>query len=260
MNQDARNQAYKNLSQADKERIAALTGIKGRAPTRGELILDKGHFRAGGEEADRILAAQYISDEISNIASKGEAVSLYRARLEHWLGPVGSAAFVKELPTNPTLTMDQFYANHPGFGNPGMSQFTKNGKIMTMQQYHDSVVASIQGLSGSTNTPPKAARGGVFSGPTGGYPIEMHGTEMVAPLNVDSILMKLAKTPAGATDSETAINSIIQPNGRSSTDIEKVVAVQSRMIDLLDSKLDTVINVLETGNYTQNKILRHSLA
>ena len=103
-----------------------------------------------------------------------------------------------------------------------------------------------------------AARGGVFSGPRSGYPIEMHGTEMVAPLNVDSILMKLAKTPAGSVEAETAINAITQTN-KSSIDVEKIVAVQASMIEILGNKLDTMIDALESGNKTQSKILRHSL-
>lgn len=107
----------------------------------------------------------------------------------------------------------------------------------------------------------RAARGGVFSGPRSGYPIEMHGTEMVAPLNVDSILMKLAKAPAGSAEAEAAINSISQTgSGKSTADVEKIVAVQSRMIELLGNKMDTVIAVLESGNHTQTKILRHSMA
>lgn len=103
-----------------------------------------------------------------------------------------------------------------------------------------------------------AARGGVFSGSTGGYPATLHGTEMVAPLKADSILMKLAKTPAGATDSDIALNNIIQ--SKSSMDVEKLVAVQSKMIEILGNKLDNVIYALESGNNTQTKILRHSLA
>jgi hypothetical protein len=103
-----------------------------------------------------------------------------------------------------------------------------------------------------------AARGGVFSGPRSGYPVQMHGTEMVAPLNVDSILMKLAKTPVGSVEAETAINAITQTN-KSSIDVEKIVAVQASMIEILGNKLDTMIDALESGNKTQSKILRHSL-
>jgi hypothetical protein len=103
-----------------------------------------------------------------------------------------------------------------------------------------------------------AARGGVFSGPKSGYPVQMHGTEMIAPLNTDSILMKLAKTPAGSVEAEAAISAITQTT-KSSIDVEKIVAVQSSMIEILGNKLDMMIDVLESGNKTQSKILRHSM-
>ena len=42
----------------------------------------------------------------------------------------------------------------------------------------------------------QAKNGGVFDGPVTGYPMELHGKELVAPIDPQSILMKLAKTPA----------------------------------------------------------------
>ena len=106
----------------------------------------------------------------------------------------------------------------------------------------------------------KAARGGVFSGPKSGYPMEMHGTEMVAPLNVDSILMKLAKTPVGAAEAGAALDSIMQTGSSSSVDIEKLVSAQFKLIEILSNKLDVVVDALETGNYTQSKILMNSMS
>ena len=50
------------------------------------------------------------------------------------------------------------------------------------------------------NDPPHvelmASSGGIFDGPEKGYNVELHGTELVAPLMKDSLLMKLAQTPA----------------------------------------------------------------
>jgi hypothetical protein len=109
-----------------------------------------------------------------------------------------------------------------------------------------------------TKKRPRASKGGVFSGPDSGYPVEMHGTEMIAPLNVNSILMKLAKTPAGSAEPTSALNSVTQAGSTASIDVEKIVSAQFRMIEVLGSKLDSVIDVLESGNNTQTKILRQS--
>ena len=98
----------------------------------------------------------------------------------------------------------------------------------------------------------KAAKGGVFSGPKSGYPVELHGGEMVAPLTMDSILMKLAKTPAESA--EPAMLGANQPN----ESIEKMVQMHSELMDVLSRKLDSVIDVLDDGNTTRTKLLKNS--
>ena len=100
----------------------------------------------------------------------------------------------------------------------------------------------------------QAANGGIFSGPNTGYPITMHGTEIVAPVSPNSVLMKLAKEQASSSD--TLIGNMSNQN----VNLEVVVASQSKMIDVLASKLDTVIYTLENGNYIQDKILRQGMA
>lgn len=98
----------------------------------------------------------------------------------------------------------------------------------------------------------KAAKGGVFSGPKSGYPVELHGGEMVAPLTMDSILMKLAKTPAESV--EPTMLGANQPN----ESIEKMVQMHSELMDVLSRKLDSVIDVLDDGNTTRTKLLKNS--
>jgi hypothetical protein len=52
----------------------------------------------------------------------------------------------------------------------------------------------------------KARKGGIFDGPDSGYPVEMHGSEMITPLTQDSVLAKLAKTPAETPEISNAIS------------------------------------------------------
>lgn len=98
------------------------------------------------------------------------------------------------------------------------------------------------------------AKGGVVKGPASGYPATLHGTEVVAPLNMDSILMKLAKTPANVTDAGGMFNGNL-----TSEALERMAFAQKEMIDVLTRKLDNVIDALDEGNSTRTRILRTSM-
>ena len=108
----------------------------------------------------------------------------------------------------------------------------------------------------------KARKGGVFTGPDSGYPIELHGQEIVAPLTADSVLMKLAKTPAISTEGDRLGTSVMSLGGGSSAgngNVEAIVKMHSELISVLTSKLDNMIDVLDDGNDTREKIFKHSM-
>lgn len=101
----------------------------------------------------------------------------------------------------------------------------------------------------------KAAKGGIFKGPKSGYPVELHGGEMVAPLGADSILMKLAKTPAQADEMKPAI----KPPGMTEKEtIEKLIGVNSEMMESMIDRLSQMVDALNEGNDTRHKILKNS--
>ncbi len=98
------------------------------------------------------------------------------------------------------------------------------------------------------------AKGGIVSGPASGYPATLHGTEVVTPLNMDSILMRLAKTPAAADGADGMLNSNITREA-----LDRMSFAQKEMIDVLTRKLDNVIDALDDGNSTRTRILRNSM-
>jgi len=104
----------------------------------------------------------------------------------------------------------------------------------------------------------QAAKGGVFDGPTTGYPVELHGREMIAPLNADSVLMRLAKTPANAAESKTSHEAVTAQTTVDNS-MKQVMGLHQDTMKLLSHKLDSVIHVLESTHSTQNKILRQSM-
>jgi hypothetical protein len=101
----------------------------------------------------------------------------------------------------------------------------------------------------------KAKKGGIFDGPDSGYPVELHGGEMIAPLSTNSVLMKLAKTPV---ESEQMKQIAAPTNSVEKETIEKIVSMNSEMMDSMLSKLDDMVNAISDGNETRQKILKNS--
>ena len=102
----------------------------------------------------------------------------------------------------------------------------------------------------------QARKGGIFDGPDSGYPVELHGGEMIAPLNANSILMKLAKTPAESTEVKQATSPANNMAERET--IQKIVTMNSEMMDAMISKLSDMVDALSDGNETRRKILKNS--
>ena len=101
---------------------------------------------------------------------------------------------------------------------------------------------------------PKAQMGGIFDGPMTGYPVEHHGREITAPLDANSILEKLATTPAAQVAENTTTAPAI-----TETDInDKIVEMLTEKFDTMIAKLDDMINELAESNNTQSDLLKYS--
>ena len=97
----------------------------------------------------------------------------------------------------------------------------------------------------------KARLGGLFDGPSRGYPSAM---KMLYSLDTESIVMKLAKTPASVAPAGTK---------KPTLTTKKTPEIQTRNGVLameIAKKLDQVIDALENDHSTQAKILKHSRA
>lgn len=103
---------------------------------------------------------------------------------------------------------------------------------------------------------PQAAMGGVFSGPETGFPAELHGTELVTPLDPNSILMELAQT--NSSDTESGGDTETESTKKASETLERNADLTMEMMQMLSSKLDIMINELETSNEVSDQILKQS--
>jgi len=110
---------------------------------------------------------------------------------------------------------------------------------------------SAKATGGHIHAQISAAAGGITSGPKSGYPATLHGTEVITPLEPNSILEKLAKT---AADSSTITNSSVQIDQA----MREMTQMHSNMMELFRDKLDEMISQLETSNDTQDALLKYS--
>lgn len=159
-------------------------------------------------------------------------------------------------------------AGRPGIGptgdkvaQPGRS-LHERGKAVDIQNYNDPAAVAALNAQGLFQKVPKdkvhfqAEFGAVFQGPKSGFPVELHGREAVVPLpSSDSMVTvnepKATKTPLN-TVMETSTSTVQTPN-------ETIIAL-NELIEILSSKLDTAIKVIEDGNSTREKILTYSMA
>jgi hypothetical protein len=97
-----------------------------------------------------------------------------------------------------------------------------------------------------------AAAGGIFSGANTGYPVALHGNELVAPLNPNSVIAKmLLSTPEQMMQSLN--NTTVAGNGSSENN-----GLTLEVFTMLAEKLDTMITILSTSNDTQEQLLKYS--
>lgn len=109
----------------------------------------------------------------------------------------------------------------------------------------------------------KARKGGLFRGPTGGYPIELHGTELVIPVTPDSILTKLMEdTP----DAEKMSNEIFKAVAGTldgnpiNHEVDELLEQDTKMKTMLVDKFNKILDILEHKQTTSGKLLKRKLA
>lgn len=121
-------------------------------------------------------------------------------------------------------------------------------------------VASAAGAESSTpeQPMPMAARGGIFSGSVSGYPVELHGDELVAPIDPNSILAKMLTAGPGQAETLAQSAPMAKNNAFESDTSKELVAINMSILEMMSTKLDTVIDRLGTSNDIQDKLLKYS--
>jgi lysozyme len=142
----------------------------------------------------------------------------------------------------------------------GASSSLRNSKwARQVGRRSDTITNMISRAGSASYNLPKAKVGGLFSGPTSGYPIELHGTELIVPVDTNSVLMKLATKPD--TANTESVNQSINPTKTVNSVTKKITQksiVDPARIESIGDFLDKIIDVIETTDDIDQKILRYS--
>ena len=131
-------------------------------------------------------------------------------------------------------------------GQSIIDDLNKLGFSFAQDEYNN---GSTKSTGGHIHAQLSAAKGGIASGSKTGYPATLHGNEVIVPLALDSILAKLAKTPASDTMAKS-----------SDSNMDKGSSLTYDMLQLIADKLDTVAREIDTNNTISQKILQNARA
>ena len=102
---------------------------------------------------------------------------------------------------------------------------------------------------------PKAFDGGVFDGPKGGYPVELHGREAIIPMPNPGDKLSIDKAQKDGSVSKGALSSIVADNTTNSNNGSSILI---DLYSMMEEKFDDLIEKMDTNNKYTDKILKYS--
>ena len=159
-------------------------------------------------------------------------------------------------------------------GKPGTSKHER-GLAVDIQNYNDPKAVAAMNKQGLFQTVPKdpvhfevpkAMEGGAFDGPNSGYPVELHGkNESVWP--EEKLKATLAEVQKSSIEDykkqllgEMGVNSTSASSGSASSASSGDSDATNRMMEILTTKFDDMINQLEASNGTLRNLLTYAQA
>jgi predicted chitinase len=99
----------------------------------------------------------------------------------------------------------------------------------------------------------QAFGGGMFSGPSSGYPVTLHGNEFVVPdFKIPNFVSSMQDVVKKDLPSATSVTS------SSSSSSSDMTTIMEDMYSMMADKFDNLISVMEAGNNTSDKLLKYS--
>jgi hypothetical protein len=156
-------------------------------------------------------------------------------------------------------------------GKPGHSAHERGDAVDIQQGKGDSKAIAALNAKGLQQTVandpvhfqlPQAKNGGIFNGLESGFPVELHGGgggELIKRLDPNSILEKLATTPAPIEPPAAPTAVAAGPVSNIDTIMGDMVRMNASMMEMMTDKLNVMIDKLGTSNDLQDQLLKNSL-
>lgn len=144
---------------------------------------------------------------------------------------------------------------------PGRSKH-EQGRAVDIQNYNDPAAVAAMNKQGLFQTIPrdpvhfelpKARDGGLFTGPDSGYPVELHGRELVLPFPDTEKINKESIDSVAARASDFGGSDAISSSP--SVDMSMIL---EKLYEMMEQKFDGMISAIESGNETSDKLLKSS--
>jgi hypothetical protein len=202
--------------------------------------------------------------------------------MAHFLGAGGATKFLNAMQKDPNAPASEGADDKALQANRSIF-YNKEGQIRTLQEVYnlmsnkinkageliasgkvsdniknigESPQSATSNVASNTATPmdklPQAAEGGIFSGANTGYPVAMHGNELVAPLDPNSIIAKML------TSTPDQVMQMANQNSSTTSSTPENNGLTLEVFTMLAEKLDTMITMLSTSNDTQEQLLKYS--
>ena len=202
----------------------------------------------------QMKALEYLTTKNQQFLSRsGIPVTSASTYLAHFLGPAGARNIYK-YPDNAALNQVVGAAAY----NANRSVFDKAKTVGGLKAW----------ASKKMGDPVRQAKeGGIFTGPKSGYPMELHGTEIVIPMDRNSLLTKLSQNNANNMEAMITAMNAARENASAASGMpmpgvdnlvaDRVIELDNEMRNLLLVKLNRMITVLDGRHDTAKRILRN---
>lgn len=225
--------------------------FEGIAKEKGSPVFGVSWEKYKSDPEVQKLAVAYLVQKDTDFLSKNKIpVSATSTYLSHFLGMGG----VRQLYNHPNNTPISEAVSASSL-NANRSVFSQAGTVGGLKMWAGKKMGDPAGVA-------QAKKGGMFGGPLSGYPMELHGTELVIPIEQNSVLMKLATMPENImqdTQKNTSTKALAMSNKVTNTPTSKTShGISKEMITSLGHRFDMVITTIEKSNKVNKKILKHS--
>lgn len=239
------------LAEAKNAKIANPEAIAKLGATQSSLETGYGKHLVGGNNFFGIKAAagKNSVDAMTTEHENGVDVKKLQKfrKYEDTTGGESAADYIKFLQENKRYT-DVLAAKT---ADEAIAAQAKTG-YATDPKYKE----KLQSIANSMKMPAteSAASGGLFSGPSGGYQVELHGREAVVPMPNPGTMLASNETANVQKDS---LSSVMPPSAPVASNDNGMLF---EMLQLLAEKMDKVGDYINHGNDTREEILKYSRA